>query len=683
MPSDPSETEGDADPKPSSQVTRSVIRSMAEECNETAQHNHRLAQNQFQTIWLLLMGGLALVLVLPFIIQKLDDFLSEGRKLDPAIIEDAKAVDESLKDIQTNQNADRETVTSRLDELTTQRDQAVSTVEELEADLRRTLAPPLSTWEEVGPYGYDEIEVQLHRRLADDTLVGMAWDMNSSPGQAVFVEWSNGIFETSPFPNTLSDDVTFAAMTQLPSGALLVGSNSGFKSGNPKFHITRRDRDGWQEIYTAPGTLVDIKTTETGEVFAFGSSKVSETRTEPVLVQVVGLGQPKPVQDALNLIPTDSMITSVLDRADGTLIVYGLTMTPAGTGNTRFTLSRSPTAVWASVDIVPGSENRAQLSDQSPKELVVGQPLDAPESPPRILAITSNFQSPNRLLSSVDGLTWQRPQGETPTEVSALTYSERYGFVAAGMVGTREQKSPRIWLSRNGTSWTALSFEQYGSGLDSPFTQFTSLPSGEIFTSGRHGNFVSFQLEDQGDKSLSAQLEQNRFNSPDLSPPGTADTLRELENQLRDIETVSPLIDDQQKIVARANAYSKTLEDSINKYDEVRAALDKSLRSNELTRQITQTATRVAVIGMLIYLVQIVVNRYRYLQRLASFHQARGQALQILADQEDQSLLKGITISDLAALLSPDSIGFDSAPEAPTQQMVALLQAGIRAGNKS
>ena len=86
---------------------------------------------------------------------------------------------------------------------------------------------------------------------------------------------------------------------------------------------------------------------------------------------------------------------------------------------------------------------------------------------------------------------------------------------------------------------------------------------------------------------------------------------------------------------------------------------------------------------MLIYLVQIVVNRYRYLQRLACFHQARGQALQILADQEDQSLLKGITISDLAALLSPDSIGFDSAPEAPTQQMVALLQAGIRAGNKS
>jgi len=114
MPSDPSETKGDADPKPSSQVTRSVIRSMAEECNETAQHNHRLAQNQFQTIWLLLMGGLALVLILPFIIQKLDDFLSEGRKLDPAIIEDAKAVDESLKDIQTNQNADRETVTSRL-----------------------------------------------------------------------------------------------------------------------------------------------------------------------------------------------------------------------------------------------------------------------------------------------------------------------------------------------------------------------------------------------------------------------------------------------------------------------------------------------------------------------------------------------------------------------------------------
>ena len=680
MTSAPPETE---EQQPANQVTSSVIRSMADECANTAKDTHQIAHSQFQTIWFLLLGGLVLVLILPFIIQQLDDFLSEGRKLDPVIVAEANRVDASLKDVQTSQNADRETVTSRLNELTTQRDQAVSNVEKLQVDLKRTLAPPLSTWEEVGPYRYEEIEVQLHRRLDDDTLVGMAWDMNSSPGQAVFVEWSNGIFETSLFPKTLSDDVTFAAMTQLPSGALLVGSNSGFKTGNPKFHITRGDRDGWQEIYTAPGTLVDIKTTETGEVFAFGSSKVSETRTEPVLVQVVGLGQPKPVQDALNLIPTDSMITSVLDRADGTLIVYGLTMISAGTRNSRFTLSRSPTAVWASVDRVPGFESDVQLSDQSPRELVVGQPLDAPESPPRILAITSNFQSPNRLLSSVDGLTWQRPQGETPTEVSALTYSEKYGFVASGMVGTSEQKSPRIWLSPNGTSWTVRSFEQYGVGLDSPFTQLTSLPSGEIFTSRRQGNFVSFSIADSQDASIAEQIKNGSFTTPDLSPPGTADTLRELENQFRDIETVSPLIDDQQKIVARANVNSKRLEDSINKYDEIRATLDQTLRNNELTRQITQTATRFAVIGMLIYLVQIVVNRYRYLQRLASFYQARAQALHILADQADQTLLKGITISDLATLLSPDSIGFDSAPEAPTQQMVALLQAGIRAGNKS
>ncbi|OIQ45393.1 MAG: hypothetical protein BM558_03990 [Roseobacter sp. MedPE-SW] len=679
MPIDPPETGGDAETKPTSQVTCSVIRSMAAECAETATQNHRMAQNQFQTIWFLLMGGLALVLILPFIIQKLDDFLSEGRKLDPAIVEDAKTVDASLKDIQTNQNADRDTVTSRLDELTTQRDQAVSIVEKLEDDLVRSLSPPLSTWEEVGPYRYEEIEVQLHRRLAEDRIVGMAWDMNNSLGQAVFLEWSNDTFETSPFPNALSDDVTFAAITQQPSGALLVGSNSGLKSDSPQFHITRRNRDGWQEIYTGSGTLADIKVTETGEVFAFGSSKISETRTEPLFIQVAGLGQPKPVQDALNLIPPNSMITSVLDRSDGTLIVYGLTTSPSATANTRFTISRDPTGVWTLIDTLPGFENGAQNADQSPTELVIGKPLDTPESPPRILAITSNFQSPNRLLSSADGLTWQRPQGETPTEVSALTYSERYGFVAAGLVGTKDQKSPRIWVSTNGLTWKSQGFEQYGSPLDTPFSLLTSLPSGEIFISGSHGNFVSFQIENQGDLNLSDQLEEIPFDSPDLSPPGTSETLREVENQIREIDSVGPLIDDQQKIVARANAYSKTLEDSIKQYDEVRAALDQSLRNNELTRQITQTATRIAVIGMLIYLVQIVVNRYRYLQRLASFYQARAQALHILADQADQTLLKGITISDLATLLSPDSIGFDSAPEAPTQQMVALLQAGIRA----
>ena len=84
-----------------------------------------------------------------------------------------------------------------------------------------------------------------------------------------------------------------------------------------------------------------------------------------------------------------------------------------------------------------------------------------------------------------------------------------------------------------------------------------------------------------------------------------------------------------------------------------------------------------AVIALLVYLVQIVVNRYRYLQKLAGFYQARAQALRLLAAQADGGFLQGMTLADLTAMLSPDAVGFDKAAEPPTN-LLTLLQSGLR-----
>ena len=84
------------------------------------------------------------------------------------------------------------------------------------------------------------------------------------------------------------------------------------------------------------------------------------------------------------------------------------------------------------------------------------------------------------------------------------------------------------------------------------------------------------------------------------------------------------------------------------------------------------------MIGLLIYLVQIVVNRYRYLQRLTGFYRARSQALRVLAAQPKGGFLKDVTLKDLTDLLSPDVVGFDKSAEPPTNQMLSLLQAGLK-----
>jgi len=75
-----------------------------------------------------------------------------------------------------------------------------------------------------------------------------------------------------------------------------------------------------------------------------------------------------------------------------------------------------------------------------------------------------------------------------------------------------------------------------------------------------------------------------------------------------------------------------------------------------------------------------VVNRYRYLQRLGGFCQARAQAFGLLAASADTSLLKSISLGDVTAIPSPDAIGFDKSAEPPTAQMVSLLQAGLQRG---
>ncbi len=114
--------------------------------------------------------------------------------------------------------------------------------------------------------------------------------------------------------------------------------------------------------------------------------------------------------------------------------------------------------------------------------------------------------------------------------------------------------------------------------------------------------------------------------------------------------------------------------------DEISDQRTQALRQAEPARQLAQIATRLAVIGLLIYLVQTVVNRYRYLQRLAGFYQARAQAFRLLAASPDASLLQGVSLGDVTAMLSPDAIGFDKSAEPPTGQMVSLLQAGLKRG---
>ncbi len=191
---------------------------------------------------------------------------------------------------------------------------------------------------------------------------------------------------------------------------------------------------------------------------------------------------------------------------------------------------------------------------------------------------------------------------------------------------------------------------------------------------------MMISLFEEEAEQIAAALTQGDAISPDLIlPSGTAERLRARSNLRQERDRLRSDLDQQQRFLDTAEASLTRQADSVTDVANLSTELEKALRTADTVRQAGQIATRLAVIGLLIYLVQIVVNRYRYLQRLTGFYQARVQAFLLLAaSSPDTALLKDVTLADVTSMLSPDAIGFDKAAEPPTSQMVSLLQAGLR-----
>jgi hypothetical protein len=169
---------------------------------------------------------------------------------------------------------------------------------------------------------------------------------------------------------------------------------------------------------------------------------------------------------------------------------------------------------------------------------------------------------------------------------------------------------------------------------------------------------------------------------PDLLvPAGTGQRLSDIADRRAAIEVLRTQEAQQQAFLDTAEASLKRQKEAVETLETVATNLDEALRTAEPVRQASRIATRLAIVALLIFLVQIVVNRYRYLQRLAGFYQARTQAFRMLADADPglgAQLLQHVTATELIASLSPDAIRFDKTATAPTDNLAAILQAGLR-----
>ena len=113
---------------------------------------------------------------------------------------------------------------------------------------------------------------------------------------------------------------------------------------------------------------------------------------------------------------------------------------------------------------------------------------------------------------------------------------------------------------------------------------------------------------------------------------------------------------------------------------KVEARLDQLSPSKAgLTPFLVSTlSTKIGSVLLLIFLVQLLSNLYRYNLRLASFSDSRADFLQLL----DPSM--SLSGEALAAILSAEAaVDIDKTPPSPVQHAIELIQTAAAVGKKS
>ena len=281
--------------------------------------------------------------------------------------------------------------------------------------------------------------------------------------------------------------------------------------------------------------------------------------------------------------------------------------------------------------------------------------------------------------STDSGKTWssERPKEDKKTisgNVKSIIQTSDGKIIAAGEKSPYPLR-PYVWFSTmkdspylflysdDGKSWTEISLSSKNNDvLHQPFTNLIQTKEGILILTAKR-NFPLISLTNTEIETL-----RNSSFPPDLILETEINVLlTDLEKfnettkfQTSTLKQTESLIDSTKKLIQQ-------LEQTVEILKELTNSLDSALRDAEPVREVGQIATRIAVIALLIYLVQILLNRYRYHIRLSKFYKGRAQALCLLiADGPNQSQSKISLLNELATTLTPETIGFDKIKETPT-----------------
>ncbi len=733
-----------------------TARSIADWCEAQRQSAEALAAKQIMVVWVLLLGGLFLLLFLPRVIQEIE-FLGRETSLPDQIM---RVAEDSSELLRLNQNEMREEVAAarvRLEELSAIKTFQEVNYEQIATEIEAELAKPFRIWQDLAVASEtDGLFLPKVKRLPTGDIYGVGTIRDLARGDLVA-----GILdpETGATPGRIrysaSDSTgTLFDFARLSDGEVIAVGHEG-RFGDSKAIIVRAVQVQVQEVSgeaTLPSDVTTDGTPLMGSI-RFGATRLFSRDFQTLSGrQVIYLKQDEngqtvrvfPDNEIPNSIPRETVWVPEeisLDGVSSTGTLFGITSTDsdelliAGRSGSLFEpqplLLRKEDRSAKAVSVLPPSFSSGTLYQidyvDADTMMTLGFETDT----------DGNFHT--IILTSIDhGRSWEieRPQiaGERVTgSLLSFTKSEDGELLALGYEGTARDSSLLILRKSDQSGWEVLRpflndelamgnaigahFEQDGTLVVASYDQTSrshailtsqndlknwsriiltdgkSRPSAaqgvgslikygddQLIFSAANSLLLSISVEDQ--KEISRQLIEN-MSIPDghKLPASVATQIEALRLANAAVEKGTADYEQQLRFVETTESSQKRQETAVGNLDQLTIELERALESSDTVRQVGQVATRLAVIALLVYLVQIVVNRFRYLQRIAGFYQARAQAFSLLAVSENKTaLFDDLSLTDLTNLLSPDSIGFDKSAEPPTAQMVSLLQAGLKKG---
>ena len=648
------------------------------------------AQQQIRLILVTVLVGIFLLLVLPRLIQEID-YLWRADSMPPKIIEKAKSTQDVMTTIQGKIDNDVDSATKR----------------------RVSIENDLTEHKKVLSKNRNVLTDVLSKDLA---IFGRVLDQNNNDHWTITktIEAKDGTFIAAGFEDAVdvvetlllhsTDGKSWTPIRPEESGTRLRGGLNSLLQAKDGTFIAA----GFEDAVDVVGTLLlhstdgkswtPIRPEESGTRLHGGLNSLLQAKDGTFIA--AGFEDAVDVVGTLLLHSTDGKswtpirpeesgtrlhggLNSLLQAKDGTFIAAGFedAVDVVGTLLLHSTDGRSWTPIRSEES---GTRLRGGLNSllQAKDGTFIAAGFEG----------TVNVFETLLLLRSTDGRSWTpiRPE-ESGTRLigrlNSLLQAKDGTFIAAGKLIWQESTfesnffgtvpfwpfqtlfnlpTALLLRSANGTSWTAMLLHKDGLELPLALHYVLQTKEGSVIVGGTPGSILKSPSEQEAD-DIRNEILNNLEVSPDLVL--STNIWPQLNEQSESRKKVTILENDferQDKFVKEAENFSSLQYEVAETIKEVILELDQALRKAELVREAGKTATRIAVVALLIYLVQIMVNRYRYQLRLAKFYKGRAQALHlIVAVSAGRSPFENTSLGDLATALSPESIGFDKAPKPP------------------